>query len=211
MIPDMRKFAAGDRVLSAGELNVIKECVRLLTKLGGANGLSVDSVAGVLNVLGPGMGGAGGNENRQTFWGEITEEGNGSGGYDSAGYYAWKEMELLPNGTFAAPQGRPQRKGALRGESSAAEGVAGTVVDPARDISDKTGVPVGLRVLMMPAPVAVGGKVGNWRFITPDLVQVLRFGSGTTNADGDFDGYVMRHNNTTGQFFDAEQCWITVP
>lgn len=196
MIPvQPKRHQAGDGIesLSADALNAVQDAIRLLQTFTGTNGLTAGFEGGVMTVTQ--------TPAREAFWARITAEGAGplANAPNTFGYYSWREIRMLPNGSFGEVTDHIPRVGGLSGDRP----------DPARDINGKTAVPVGLPVLLMPAPPTVGGKGGNWLFITPDLVQVVRFGSGPRSPWGDYDGYVQRFNGS--DFVDAEQIWLTVP
>lgn len=192
--PDPKHIEPGARLadLSAQQLNdVIDVCRSVLDARGDGPGLTVSNDGGVLQISLAGR--------REGFWAEITGEGTTTTAPNKYGYYSWREVVMRPDGTFATPPDCLPRVGLL----------SGTRPDPARDLFFKSAVPVGLPVFMMPMPTSVGGETSNWIFMTPDLVQVVRFGAGARSPWGDYDGYVQRFNGT--DFSDAENVWLKTP
>lgn len=139
---------------------------------------------------------------RETTWGRIDGEGKIEDELD--GYYAWTELEDI-DGDFQVKDG----------------GIVGYVKNfnadandqPARSDNDKRAVPVGMRVRMWPGIPYLDAETGkifdHWRFVTDDLLQVVRPTLlNEVNEYGHRGAIIRRWNPTTKQFEDSQRIWL---
>lgn len=141
---------------------------------------------------------AGGGDD-ECLWGQIIEEGLGSGG----GYYAWREMEETDAEGFEVKSG----------------GRTGTLTDgAARCSSLKQAVPLGIVVKLCRGANFTGSGTSNWWFTTPDLDQDVfciapadycAYDSVSYNVPVDwYDAAVTKYSPTQDTWFRKGDCFL---
>lgn len=143
---------------------------------------------------------------REPRIGRIDGEGDIADGLE--GKYAWTEMEDTSiGGVFSVK---------ANGVVGYVEGVNGAAANSnyAQDITGKTAVPVGITVQMIPGTPYIDGETGeifdHWRFITPDLLQVVKLRLTGVVEDGYYEAVIRRWDATASQFVDHEVIWVVL-
>jgi hypothetical protein len=137
---------------------------------------------------------------------KITGEGTG----DLKGYYAFTEQmrDTTKSGSVWTDKTPSPRTGTVLGVAGAA-----STNNPAKDDSDKVAVPIGQVVFAKPGKPYVDVNTGltfdDWRFTTPDDLQVVRvIPNGDRNTRGEVQGYILRYDPTSGEMMDWDTIWI---
>jgi hypothetical protein len=142
---------------------------------------------------------------RQPFYAQI--DGEGYIQDNLHGFYAWTEL-IDANGSLTV--GANSRKGYVANVNGSA-----TTINPGRDESGKTSVPVGLTVWMKPGKVYLDSNTGqcfdHLRFTTTDLMQIVRRKSPVeVSPEGYIKGIIQTWEPNLKRLIDSKEVWIKV-